>query len=380
MRSPFIIFALLYLSAGLTLATDADLQQLRTSLDQKINTYIETNRELDAQKANLATLKRDATLIDKDLQAAKKNRDRLDEIELENPGSVTAALSKATEEYNRLAGRKREISTLTRINTEKQEALKTRLGAMVSDTSVLRRQFDARLKLLTDRQLQDRITAMRVSKQVEAEASAACGDMSVSACKKKARTLSEQKAIEQGSVIVVDAMTEMQNFKLTSEQIRSEVRGELADVVELQAGFVNDEVYKTRIRAKVTPVISDSMQRQIRRSIQTEILDSIGGEPNFSLLKDVPTRRPSDEEEAEQERREEARRLAEERDQERKEQLERDKRIKEENDRLAKDEADRKRKALLLEQQKQEEARLKAEKERKAQEDARKAVRTIPSF
>lgn len=84
---------------------------------------------------------------------------------------------------------------------------------------------------------------------VQAEQS--CGSLSISDCRLNALNLARQRAIESVSAILVDASTEITNYRVTRDQVRSRVRGIIVREEVLESRLVGESGYFYRIRATV---------------------------------------------------------------------------------------------------------------------------------
>ena len=86
---------------------------------------------------------------------------------------------------------------------------------------------------------------------VEVRGEASCGNYTIAQCKKLAMAEARRLAVERASAVIVDSASEVENFELTKDEIRTQVRGIIKSQQELESGFVGDSGYFYRIRAVV---------------------------------------------------------------------------------------------------------------------------------
>jgi hypothetical protein len=124
---------------------------------------------------------------------------------------------------------------------------------------------------IVSRVLDKRVNELKVSKRVSAEAVVACGNESVRVCRERAKSQAQRNASESGSVVLIDSMTQIENFKLSKDEVRSEVSARLSDIQVLEKGWITDESYRVKISAIVTPAITANLRNEIKGNIQGEL-------------------------------------------------------------------------------------------------------------
>jgi hypothetical protein len=129
----------------------------------------------------------------------------------------------------------------------------------------------------------EQVRGLQVKKTTEATGRAACDQVTLSQCRQLSQKNAELKASEQGSVVVVDSMTEVKNFKLSKEELRSVVSATLSDVRVIEQKLVDEQYYQTRISATVVPAISPTLRQQLRQSARSELISKAGGPLNYAL-------------------------------------------------------------------------------------------------
>jgi hypothetical protein len=158
---------------------------------------------------------------------------------------------------------------------------------------MLRSEYESRLAALMEVVVSSRKGEYQKTQTVEATGNISCGDMQVKECKEKSLKEAERQAVERGSVIVVDSVSEINNSKLTKDQIRSATRGRIASREILSAKFVNDDTaFQTTIRAQITPGLGPELLAEMRQSARMDIEAQIGGGIPPALLASIALDEP----------------------------------------------------------------------------------------
>lgn len=251
-------------------------------------------KDLNASKSRIATLQAERNAADESLsQAQTRSREARDNLEKkqkydrENPGEITDKLNVAGEQ-NRQAASALKSAKENLANIERSLIAANVTGAaQFVEFKRLQQDFEGHLKALVDYQLQHKVEALQIAKVVEAKGVVSCGDDAVRICKDKSRKEAEKKATEQGSIIDFSAFTEVENFQLTKEEIRSEVHATLSSE-EILSQKYSDEASSavTEIRVKVDPVISPSLRKRMADAIRDDLLKQSGGPIYFSEVSD----------------------------------------------------------------------------------------------
>ncbi len=148
------------------------------------------------------------------------------------------------------------------------------LDKQLNDSIIVLNSLAREIEQLNDqaiaRELEKRIAALNKTTTVEGHAEVGCGDESARKCQQRALRFAERNASEKGAIVVVQAVTHIDNFQLTKDQIKTDVQARLANVEVLEKGWVGDSTYQYRIRAQVTPIIGETLTTQIKASIAQE--------------------------------------------------------------------------------------------------------------
>lgn len=174
---------------------------------------------------------------------------------------------------------------------QKREEITAEAAKATIDVRETERKFSDLLDAIVERELAARIQRMTVTKPVTAEATVPCGDESVERCKDRAVEKAKENAATMGSVVAVETVTEVVNFQLSKDQIRSEVGATLSGVEVLEARWAGDTGRYAKIRATVTPMVPTSLRQTMKDGIRREVLAGIGGETRmtFTPLPSAPS-------------------------------------------------------------------------------------------
>jgi DNA repair exonuclease SbcCD ATPase subunit len=261
-----------------------DLRAQRARLESKLKELSNQNKAILAKQAEINSTKASLSRLQSDNERASRQLETLQDVERKNPGTIQPEKLRASEEENR-----RTYHALSeargRIGKLEGQLIDIR-GSVIqenADFEQLRREYESRIDALTDRQVEERIAAFQVKKTTEATGTAACEQLTLTACRQMSQKNAELKASEQGSVVVIDSMTEVKNFKLTKEELRSVVSATLSDVRVLEQKLVNEQYYQTRISATVVPAISPTLRQQLKDGARAELLAKAGGPLDYSL-------------------------------------------------------------------------------------------------
>lgn len=126
---------------------------------------------------------------------------------------------------------------------------------------------------LANTELQKRLRAIQKSKRINIAVRETCSlTVTKDDCRDKARIKAERKASEKGSVVVVESVTEVKNFNLSKDEVRSRVKARISDIrvtrdsYDLTAdktGWIVDY----GISALVTPVVTEQMRNDLKNQI-----------------------------------------------------------------------------------------------------------------
>jgi len=304
-------------------ALSSEINELRAQRAQ-INTVLRAlngvNKSIAIKQGEIDSTQKSMGTLVAEQNRARAQLKRFRDIEDQNPEVIQPEKMRAAEDENRQASRrvseaKAKIGALE-LQLIELRSTQNRRGVELEQQ---RAPYEARIDSITDRQLAERIRGMQVKRAVEATGTASCEEVKLSECRQLSQKNAELKASEQGSVVVVESLTEIKNFKLTKEELRSVVSASLSDIRILEQKLIDETRYRTRISASVTPAVGGAFRQQLRASVRSEIVARLGGELDggTSVATAAPVAAPADAADAAADdataRREEQRRLAQQR-------------------------------------------------------------------
>lgn len=268
-------------AASFTIAPEhfRDLRDQRAALVLKIKELDAIGRQIEARqsekKSAASSIKRQET----ESNLARVKLGKLQDFDRENPGDIPPEQLRAAEDKYKQAFRALKESKEKLANAESKinNVLNVEADSQYNEFLRLKSSFERDVDREVDTQLQERIRVIQVSKEVQATERVACGDDSIPVCKERSKKAAELKATERGSVVFINSMTEVKNFKLSKEELRSEVQATLSDKVFSNQRLVGETEYETTINASVTPAISDSLRKQMAESLRLEVYAMMGG-------------------------------------------------------------------------------------------------------
>ncbi|RMH52191.1 MAG: hypothetical protein D6682_02430 [Zetaproteobacteria bacterium] len=86
---------------------------------------------------------------------------------------------------------------------------------------------------------------------VTAHGEVSCGDYSIKVCRQMALEEAKRNAVEKGSAVVIDSLTEMKDMELTRDEVRSRVQATLIRTEVVDKGMIGESGYFYDIRAVV---------------------------------------------------------------------------------------------------------------------------------
>ena len=261
-----------------------ELQEQRGRLERALRTLSEKSKGISAKQNEIDSTKSSLGRLQRDNETASKNLESLQDVERKRPGSINEQALRAAEQENR---RTYAALDAARKNIGKLESELIDLRSAVvqenADFDLASRSYENRLDVLSDQMVDEQVRALQVRKTTEATGRAACDQLTLSQCRQLSQKNAELKASEQGSVVVVDSMTEVKNFKLSKEELRSVVSATLSDVRVLEQKLIDEQYYQTRISASVTPAINPSLRQQLRQSAKADLISRAGGPLDYAL-------------------------------------------------------------------------------------------------
>lgn len=260
-----------------------DLRSQRASLVAKVEALDEVGRQLDKAQSDRNIALNEINRQEIESNQARDKLEKLQNFDRENPGSISADQLRTAEERNKQAFRALKAAKEQRINAEARIGrLNVEADSQYAEFQRMHKIFERDVGRVADVHLQERIRDLQVSKEVEVTERVACGDDSIPVCKERSKKAAELKATERGSVVFVNSLTEVKNFKLSKEELRSEVRATLSDKVFSNLHMVGETEYEATLKASVVPAIGDSLHEQMAGAIRADIYAKAGGKIDLS--------------------------------------------------------------------------------------------------
>lgn len=279
-----VLFPLLLASLFSTTAL-ADDQPLHQKLASYKQQYQQASDDANLSRTTLDTQQIELKSAQSKLQSLKSERDnertRLDELRAaeEKMPSIdfTDQINRQSDAVSK-AGKKYQAQLeLVKINEEKVNENKTKYAIAVEQEKNIRKSIDGMHEQLASAELQKRLQSINQSKQISVEVRETCSlDITQRACRDQAKTKAERQAAEKGSVVMVESVTEIKNFNMSKDEIKSRVKVRISniqvtrdnyDLTADKSGWTVDYA----ITATVTPVMTEDMRQDMKAQIIAEI-------------------------------------------------------------------------------------------------------------
>lgn len=265
----------------------SDLREQRVLLSSKVKELDEVSKQIVLAQADKRSATSSIRRLEGESEQARTKLEKLQAFDRDNPGTISREQVVAAEDQNRQA-----FGALKAAKDKKSDA-DARINSLSVDSSAkyadflrLQKSFERDVDRVVDTQLQERLLVLQVKKEVTVTERVACGDDSIPVCKERSKKAAELKASEMGSVVFVNSLTEVKNFKLSKEELRSEVQATLSNKVFSNQHMVGETEYETTITANVEPVIGDTLRDQMALGIRSQVYDMVGGRIDFSQVQD----------------------------------------------------------------------------------------------
>jgi hypothetical protein len=263
------------------------LSDKNAQIKAKINELDNTAKALLAAKAKKKSAVDSLDQLEAESDKALDRLETLQKIDRESPDTIAPEKLKRAEDDNRQA-----IAALKSAKTKRDAAaaevtaLNNNANEQYAEFQRLQNSFERDMDSVVNARVDQQIRALQSSKEVTVTARVACGDESPKACKEKSAKAAEQAASERGSVVFVTSLTEIKNFKLSKEEVSSEVRATLTNKEILkQQMFGEAEAYETTLKARVDPVIGDNLRDQMAEGIRAEVYAAVGGKVEYEQVR-----------------------------------------------------------------------------------------------
>jgi len=262
-----------------------DLRDQRALLGAKIKELDNISKKITATQAEKSSAKSSILRQEAESKEARIKLEKLQNFDRDNPGEISptqlnAAVDRNKQAFKALKEAKENLASAdSKINSLTSEA-----GGQYAEFLRLQKSFERDVNRVVDIHVDEQTRILQVSKEVEVTERVACGDDSIPVCKERSKKAAELKATERGSVVFVNSFTEVKNFKLSKEELRSEVQATLTNKVFSNQHMVGETEYETTIKASVVPAISDSLREQMAGAIRSEVYGIVGGRIDYSQV------------------------------------------------------------------------------------------------
>ncbi|MFT6103314.1 MAG: hypothetical protein ACJA2B_001765 [Candidatus Endobugula sp.] len=272
-----IVIALLFLLSPAIYAADTALFEKKTS--QLNSQYVELERssmgymtkkiELEITRSKLQRLKRSA-------EAERRTLDRMIEAKKKSPDvDFSDRIDLQRLEWRKINKLYLSQKEYIRILHDKVEQDKIQYKITQQKIVNLQDSVDRMIDKLANEELNRQFKSLRKSQDIEIVIAETCSlSVTKDDCIDKARVLAERDAAERGSLVVIDAVTEVKNFNLTKDEVRSRVSARISNIQVFKKTFdlTEDRTgwrVEYGITATVTPAIHDGMRNQLKLQVTT---------------------------------------------------------------------------------------------------------------
>lgn len=253
-------------------SSDISIQILLDKYEEQYSEYQESNTRLQSLIADIQSSETRLNALAKEKINASDTLENLQRIDRENPALGLSDKVKESRERNRKSHElfSNETDNLNELKSQ-QISFKNDVKGKIHLLNSIRGEIQQVQQNLVAAKAQSQIERFNKTTTVEGYAEVGCGDESPRQCQSRAKRNAERNATEKGSVVLVDAATNIVDFELAQDDIKTEVQAQLSNVEVLKRGWVGDTSYMFRIRADVTPIISNNMRHKIEVSIASSL-------------------------------------------------------------------------------------------------------------
>ncbi len=227
---------------------------------------IAARKQAERQQADVAALKAKLPKFESDVASAYTEDKKLQDFDRSNPYRLRP------EDIAAARGKLKQAQVV------KKDALANLDTAIGNYNRTVKETYSARFDQIASELVTQRVNTLKKPQDnIEVTAHKPCDDLSVKECKKAAQKEAERKAIEKGSIIVVNSITEIQNLTLKRDEIRSEVHGAISNLKIVSAVLKDDPAsYSITINTTVTPIITEPLLREIHQSVRMDMSSQMG--------------------------------------------------------------------------------------------------------
>jgi hypothetical protein len=142
---------------------------------------------------------------------------------------------------------------------------------------------------MADTELNKQLRSMSQPKQIKVSSVETCSlTVTKDDCLDKARVRAERDAAERGSLVVVDAVTEVKNFNLTKDEVRSRVSARISNIQVFNKKYdLTADKTGWRVEYGITATVTPAIHNEMRNQLKQQIVSSLSANVKF---RDVSTR------------------------------------------------------------------------------------------
>ena len=281
--------AYVYASQDSISAEQADeLGKKNLQIKNKIRELDDIGKELAIAKARDDVDAHTIERLELESDQATVRLESLQKINRETPDTIAPEKLRQAEDANKQA-----IATLNNARSKRDTSaaevilLNSKAEGKYAEFILLEKSFERDVDMAVNTQVNQRIRSLQSAKTVEVSARVSCGEETIKQCKERSLKAAELAASEQGSVVFVTSLTEVKNFKLSKEELRSEVQATLSKKEIVKQQMIGEaEAYETTLKANVEPVIGDTLRDRMAESIRAEIYALAGGQVDYTQVRD----------------------------------------------------------------------------------------------
>lgn len=278
LKSKMIIALLIFTSFSLypAFATDRQsLGQARQEWDASESDLINIKIQYQVQSVEYRSAKRTLSQLQGDTEQAKKELEQIRKYEEESPNidfstQINKARTKWINSNRKYIAKKEYFRSLS----DKISTLKNKYDVAKLRVQSAKNTYDQQMGQFTDEEIARQIRSLKKTKQVKISVVERCSveNFLPKDCRDKAKIKAERKAVEKGAIVAINSVTSMKNFKLTRDQVNSEVSANIISrkILKDDSKISTDNsmwVTHYEMVATIVPSISKSMIDQIRQGI-----------------------------------------------------------------------------------------------------------------
>ena len=263
---------ILLLTVFPAMADDGSLQEEQQAYNVQLKKYQQSENERESIVTDIKASEAKLKELKKEKNSSQTALEDIQRIDRQNPdlglaNNVHDARVRNQTAYKNYQAEKNRLQSLRLKKIQLDNDVQNNIISLNNIARSIKQKRDS----IVNEEVDKRIAKFKKTTEVEGYSEVGCGDESTSKCQARAKKAAERDASEKGSVMLVNSVTNIKNFQLTQDQIKTEVQAQLSNEKVLDKGWVSDTTYKFHIRASVTPVISASLRNQIKDSITQEL-------------------------------------------------------------------------------------------------------------